>query len=89
MNFNNQLYKALLANGHHDICEALTDGTTPRLSDDRKQVLNDAAFKVRSANVASAEVLRNALVEVSTSGWGNESETTLPGAVNSSSERRP
>ena len=32
--------------------------------------------------------VKNALLEVSASGWGNESETTTPGAVNSSSERR-
>jgi hypothetical protein len=89
MYWNKQLYETLSADGHHDICKALIDGKTPRLDDDRKQVLTDAAAKVRSANAPSEETLRNALVEVSTSGWGNESETTLPGNVISSSERRP
>ncbi|MGI2111795.1 hypothetical protein ACRN9C_20775 [Shewanella frigidimarina] len=80
-----ELLYLLLEDGQDDLYSAVVNQTSNNLPLGKKELLMRYGQKVRQ----NREIrVKNALLEVSASGWGNESETTTPGAVISSSERR-
>ncbi|WP_282109335.1 hypothetical protein [Shewanella algicola] len=80
-----ELLSLLLEDRQITLYSAVLNKTTNELSSANKDALMKYGQKVRKNREMR---IKNALLEVSSSGWGNESETTIPGAVNSSSERR-
>ena len=78
-----ELLEDLKVIGRLDICEALTRGESKSLDVDSKRVLQKAADEVRSKRKLSSALIREALVVVSTSGWGGGEETTIPGQFSS------
>ncbi len=75
------LISALNNDGYPEISAAVSNGTSDNLSQEQKNLLMEYASKVRTEFERSRPDIRNSLVEVSTSGWGNEPETTTPGAI--------
>lgn len=82
-----ELLKLLKANGREDLHRAVQSGTSDELSQSNKELLTEYARRLRNPSEDLKAKIRNALVEVSTSGWSREGDTALPGKVVSSSER--
>ena len=78
-----ELLEDLKVIGRLDICEALNRGESNSLDVDSKRVLQKAADEVRSKRKLSSALIREALVVVSTSGWGGGEEITIPGQFSS------
>jgi hypothetical protein len=79
-----ELLYLLIEEGQDDLYAAVMNKETDLLSLQQKDILfqyGQKAKKMRDVKI------NNALLEVTTSGWGNEKETTLPGANTSSSGR--
>ncbi len=88
MTLKEQLLFLLIEEEQEDLYRAVIDNTSNLLSSDKKELLSQYGLKVRQSYNNSRPNVRNSMVEVTTSGWGNETDTTLPGIVISSSERR-
>ena len=68
--------------GHSQIALALQSGKTETLTAREKMILVEASISAKAAmNSVNTVRLRNALVEVTTSGWGGESDSTEPGLI--------
>lgn len=68
--------------GYDEIVDALSKGQVLRLSDQQQLILIDVSVCLKFAEQSfNSERVKNALVQVSTSGWGRESETTEPGLI--------
>ncbi|SEA22693.1 hypothetical protein [Marinobacterium iners] len=83
MNFElEQLIRTLAEAGHNEIVSALRKGRIEKLSDRQKMLLADASTCIRMARTRPDERrVKNALVEVTSSGWSREAETTEPGLI--------
>ncbi len=76
------LVQKLVAIGHGEIAVALRKGRVGMLNDRQKMVLTDASNCIRMEKVGLDEQrVKNALVEVTSSGWGREPESTEPGWI--------
>lgn len=87
MTLKENLLYLLIEEGHEDLYQAIINDSANSLSNDKKTLLSKYADQVKREYEFSRPDVRNSLVEVTSSGWGNEDETTLPGKVISSSER--
>lgn len=78
-----KLAMLLEADDLHELAEAVKGRYVPNLDDDRRATVADYARRVRPSSRSELEpgLVRNALAVVTTSGWGNEPEVTLPGSI--------
>ena len=70
----------------HNI-DAIIAGKSQLLPKGDRELLASYAAKVRVLHSLKLVNLENAMVEVSTSGWGKEGDSTQPGAVITSADR--
>ena len=74
-----QLIKFLEQDGHLEIATAVSKWESDQLTVEQKEVLLRYQSRVKSDLEPKGHLIENSLVHVSTSGWGNESESTTPG----------
>lgn len=75
------LIEKLNTNGYQDIAMAVINGKTNSLSAEKQRILIEYGNKVRRTFDMNSKKLERSLIEVTTSGWGNEPESTTPGAI--------
>ncbi len=75
------LIEKLNASGYQDIVQAVNKGDSNSLTAERKKVLIEYANQVRRTFDLNSKMLEQSLIEVTTSGWGNEPESTTLGAI--------
>lgn len=75
------LIEKLDANGYQDIARAVIKGDSNSLTAEKKKILMEYGNQVRRTFELNSKMLEQSLIEVTTSGWGNEPESTTPGAI--------
>lgn len=78
-----KLAAILESEGFPVLAQAVLARRVPELDEDERLTVAEYAQRVRSDSPIPLDVtaVRAALVEVTTAGWGNEADTTLPGAI--------
>lgn len=75
------LIEKLNASGYQDIVQAINKGDSNSLTAEKKRILVEHGDQVRRTFDLNSKMLEQSLIEVTTSGWGNEPESTTPGAI--------
>lgn len=75
------LIEKLNANGYQDIVQTINKGGANSLTAEKKRILIEYGDQVRRIFDLNSKMLEQSLIEVTTSGWGNEPESTTPGAI--------
>lgn len=78
-----ELAALLTAEEFPELAEAVLTRRVPELDDEERTIIDAFAQRVRlvAPTVLNPTTVQNSLVQVTTSGWGKESDTTLPGAI--------
>lgn len=77
MNRKIELLNMLLKDGYTDIHDAVLNKTVNSLTSEKKKILSEYGWKIRAKDIRP--YVPDALIEVTTSGWGNEPESILLG----------
>lgn len=69
--------------GFPELADAVKARRVPELDDDEKEIVRTYSQRVRvdAPTKLDPTTVQNALLQVTTSGWGKEPETTLPGSI--------